>query len=122
MKRLSKYLIFAATIMMCSEQSLIAEPLEKIMFVKLSPPEQKAVIKTPDGKLQMVGIGDMAGDDNRIAEISKDRIVLEKMSQTGAETIIVTIHNGKQKILKISKAKEKKQPLVSSAAQAEKIK
>jgi hypothetical protein len=122
MKRLSKYLIFTAIIMMCSAQSLIAESLEKITFVKLSPPDQKAVIKTPDGKLQMVGIGDMVGDDNRIAEISKDRVVLEKMSQAGVETIIVTLHNGKQKIQKISKAAGKKQPLASAAAQAEKSK
>jgi len=97
---------------------LFAEPLDKITFVKVSSPEQKAVIKTPDGKLQMVGVGNIVGDGNKIIEISKDRVTLETRTGSGVETIIVTIHDGKQKVQTISKAAVKKQPLPNAAAQA----
>ncbi len=117
--KLIKYISIA--ICLLAARNALADALERTTFVKLSPSEQKAVIKTSDGKLKMVGVGDIVGDENKIREISNDRITLERKSQAGVETIIVTLHNGKQKIQTISKTAEKKQPLANSSVKAEKV-
>jgi len=83
-----------------------AAGLEKIQFLKISPQEQKAVVKTPEGKLQMVGVGDII-DEAMIVEIVEGRIVLERPGESGPETIIIRLNGKHQRIESILPRGEK---------------
>ncbi len=121
-------LSYLAALLLLSPLPVHANPLDKIHFVKISEPEGKAVIKDIDGKLRMVGVGDVIsaeekGTDStaakkkkkqktteeslRVVEIAKDRVLLERMTKDGPEKIIVRLENGKQSIEIMSKAMPK---------------
>ncbi|HJW85709.1 MAG TPA: type II secretion system protein N [Candidatus Brocadiaceae bacterium] len=91
-------------------QPLHADTLDTIKFLKVSEQEGKAVIRGSDGKLRMIGVGDTVGGDSKVVEIAKDRVVLERKTETGIEKIIVRLENGEQKIERVTKAGDK-QPL-----------
>jgi hypothetical protein len=55
----------------------LAAQLEGFRFIKLSAVDQKAVVKTPEGKLLLVGVGDDVGDA-KIARIAENAVVLER--------------------------------------------
>ena len=61
-------------------QPLYADPLDKIQFLKISEPEGKAVIKGSDGKLRMVGVGEVINSDQRSAEKQKIRAISSQLS------------------------------------------
>ena len=102
-------------------QPLHADTLDTIKFLKVSEQEGKAVIRGSDGKLRMIGVGDTVGGDSKVVEIAKDRVVLERKTETGIEKIIVRLENGEQKIERVTKAGDK-QPLYGSKIKTEKQK
>jgi hypothetical protein len=83
-----------------------ATSLDKIQFIKISPNDAKAVIKAADGKLQVIKPGDAIGESVTVKEIAPRRIVLEEMTGTGAETIIVRLENGKSSMERLRKVPE----------------
>lgn len=82
--------------------SLAAE-VENFHFLKLALPEQKAVVKTPEGKLQVIGVGDVVGRA-RVTEIAEGRVVLVEESQDGSETIIVRLDGQYQRVERLQKS------------------
>jgi hypothetical protein len=126
---MSKYkLLIMVMLFLMASQTLQAESLDKIKFVKVSEQEEKAVIKDVDGKLNMVGVGDAIGSDGKVApsekrvndkkknfaadvlrviEIAKDRVVLERQTRDGPEKIIVRLINGNQSVEKVHATKPK---------------
>jgi len=72
-----------------------AAPLDKVQFIKIAPRDQKAVIKTADGKLQVIKPSDLIGDTVTVKEIATGRIVLEEKTDKGLETVIVRMVNDK---------------------------
>ncbi len=117
-----KYIALMSLIVMLSAvHPLRAETFDKIKFVKISAQDQKAVLKDSDGKLKMIGVGDVVGGDSKVVEIAKDRVVLEKMTDAGIEIIIVRLINGEQKVERVTKAGDK-QPLYGSKIKVEKQK
>ena len=64
-------------LLLFADHSLAAD-LERFQFLKISPQEQKAVVKVPEGALQLVGIGDIIAGDAKIVEIVEGRVVLEQ--------------------------------------------
>lgn len=76
----------------------LAAGVVRIQVLKISAQDQKAVVKTPEGTLKLVGLGDFIGGDARIIEIAEGRVVLEQPGEYGLEQIIVRLENGKQKI------------------------
>jgi hypothetical protein len=90
----------------------LAAGLEKIKFLKISPENHKAVLKTPEGELQLVGVGDVVGDAT-IVEIVEGRIVLERPSEGGKEMVIVRFDEGRQRIESIQ-ARGEKPPVMTA--------
>jgi len=74
--------------------------VDEIRIMKISPQEQRAVIKTPDGKLEMIKVGDPVGNDAKVVEITKDRIVIEEST----DTVIIRLEDGKQMLERVGKA------------------
>jgi hypothetical protein len=92
----------------------LAAGLEKFQFLKVAPQEAKAVVKTPEGKLQVVGVGDVVADA-RVVEIAEGRVVLEEDCREGPETIIVRLDGKHQRIERLSRQGEKPPVLVMPA-------
>lgn len=93
----------------------LATGLEKFQFLKVAPPEQKAVVKTPAGKLQVVGVGDVVADA-RVIEITEGRVVLEEAGQDGSETVIIRLDGKHQHIERLRRQGEQPPALVVPAA------
>lgn len=108
-------LLFATTIL---QNNAFAAVLDKIQFIKISPNDAKAVIKTADGKLQVIKPGDVIGESVTVKEIATGRIVLEEKTARGVETIIMRLENGKSRIERLSKTQEST-PLLTSPGKSE---
>jgi hypothetical protein len=89
----------------------LAAELEKYRFLKVAPQEQKAVVKTPDGKLQLVGVGEaIAGA--KVVEIAEGRVVLEEQGEQGSETVIFRLDGRHQRIERLHQRGEKAPKMV----------
>jgi type II secretory pathway component PulC len=76
----------------------LAADLDGYSFKKISATDQKAVVKSPQGELTLVGVGDSIGATATIIEIVDDRVVLERPGKYAMEKLIVRVENGRQKI------------------------
>ncbi len=83
-----------------------AAGLEKIQFLKIAPQEQKAVVKMPDGKLQLVGVGQELVPNIKIIEIAEGRVVLEEAGEQGPETVIIRLDGKFQRIERLRRQGE----------------
>ena len=92
-----------------------AAPLDKIQFIKIAPKDEKAVIKTADGKLQVIKPGDVIGETVTVKEIAPGRIVLEEKTDKGPETVIVRLDGGRTRIERLSRTPERRPLLVAPA-------
>lgn len=95
----------------------LAGSLDKVQFIKIASQDAKAVIKTADGKLQVIKAGDAIGETVTVKEIAANRIMLEEKTDKGPETIIVRMDNGKTRIERLRMQPDKTaQPMVAPAA------
>lgn len=84
-------------VLLLASYSLAGE-FEKFQLLKVAALEQKAVVKSPEGKLLMVGIGEMVGEAT-ITGIADGEVRLERPGEFGVETLIVRLDaDGKQHI------------------------
>lgn len=93
----------------------LAAGLEKFQFLKVAPQEQKAVVKTPAGKLQVVGVGEFVAGA-KVVEIAEGRVVLEEAGEQGPETVIIRLDGQHQRIERLRRQGEQPPALVVPAA------
>lgn len=121
MKKILVLSVIALMIVMTSYVS--AESIDNIRVLKISPQDGKAVVKTADRELKMIKVGDVLGTDSefKVMEIADGRILFEKGTDKGTETLIVRLENGKQKVERIRKVMDKQQliskPLIETVSQ-----
>lgn len=120
------YLLTAVCLSFMMSISVFAATIEDIQILKISPVDERAVIKTPDGKMGIIKTGDLlhvtgselrvvgekkqksaAGYELRVVEITKGRIVFEEKTDKGIETVIIRLEGGKQRVERIRKTGEK---------------
>jgi len=89
---------------------IYAESIESIKLLKISPQDACAIIKNIDGKMQIIKMGDLIGN-GKIVEITKGRVVIEEKTDSGPETVIIRLEDGKQRVERIKKGVDK-QPLL----------
>ncbi len=80
-----------------------AADLDGYTFKKISADDQKAVVKTPQSELALVGVGDKIGESAVITQIINDYVELKQITPQGPETLMVFVVDGKQQINRISK-------------------
>ena len=114
MKRMSIVSIMSAVLL--SAATVFAAPLDKIQFIKVSPQESKAVIRTADGKMQVVKAGDTVVENITVKEIIPGRIILEEKTSNGLETLIVRVDSGKNRIERLRRQSDKGPMLVAPAS------
>ena len=93
-----------------------AASLDKIQFIKISPQDSKAVIRTADGKMQVVKPGDTVVENITIKEIIPGRIILEEKTSKGVETLIVRMDGGKTRIERLRRQPDSGPMLVAPAS------
>jgi hypothetical protein len=102
-----------------AEESTDKVSVEKIQVLKISPQDESAVVKVPGGKFQMIKVGDPLGDKGgKVVEIVEGRVVIEEGSGRNAETIIIRIGKGEQRIERLRKDPGEK-PLLFAPKQDE---
>jgi hypothetical protein len=70
---------------------------ESIQVVRIMERDERAVITTPGGNMQLIKVGDLIGQSDlrvpgsglRVIEIAEGRIVFEENTDKGLETVIV---------------------------------
>ena len=72
-----------------------AASLDNFQFLKIAPQDKRAVVKGPDGKLQIIKPGDVLAGNATVKEIAAGRVVLEEKTDKGLVTVIVRVENGK---------------------------
>ncbi len=102
---------------------VFASSIDSIQLLKISPQDGRAIIKMPDGKMQIIKVGDEMQSDQRstnsgrqkgiqkVIEITKGRVVFEENTEKGIETVIIRLENGKQRTERIKKTLDK-QPVI----------
>ena len=93
------------------QTAIFAGGIDEIQLLKISAQDERAVVKTPDGKTRLVKPGDSLGAAAKIVEISTDRLVIEENNGQEAETVIIRLVDGKQKVERMKKVGEK-QPMM----------
>lgn len=106
-----KHIITLLSLILIIPVTTLATDLDGYSFKKISAYDQKAVVKTPQGELALIGVGDKVGTFATIIEITDDRVVLERPGEYAPEKLIVRVENGQQKIDVM-----KREPLRSSVA------
>jgi hypothetical protein len=109
-------LILAVSVGEVKAQGITAE---SIQVMRIMVQDERAVIKTPDGNMRVIKVGDVIGKGDlrvpgsglRVLEIIEGRIVFEERTDKGVETVIVRIEDGKQRVERIRKFGDKQAPL-----------
>lgn len=83
-----------------------AASLNEIQLLRILTQEERAVIKTPDGKTQTIKVGDPIGESARVIEITEGRVVIEEKTKTGMETVIIRLDEKGQRVERMRKTIE----------------
>lgn len=112
MKFFKVNILIMLLLLMLSAQNLMALSAQTIKVVKISPKDERAVIKIEKNALQVIKAGDSIGNNLKVIEITEGRIVLEEINDTGRETIIIRVEDGKHRVEKIKMVDEKRPTLL----------
>jgi len=116
----TKPIVLAISLMLIPVIAAGNEPLKSISIdtiqvLKIAAHDERAVIKTPDGKMQIIKVGDPIGDHGKVIEIAVDRFVLEEQKGKETEKVIIRLIDGKQKVERLKKTGEQSAPLLAPA-------
>jgi len=90
-----------AIVLMCVSEGL-ADNAHGIQVLKISPQDERVVVKTADGKTQVIKPGDALASGT-VIEIAEGRVVLEERQGNDKETVIIRLKDGKQTVERIRK-------------------
>jgi len=99
-----------------------ADSVKGIQILKIAPQDERAVIKTPDGKTRIIRPGDALGTSGKVTEIAADRVVIEEKKGNETEQVIIRLIDGKQKVERMRKTAGKAPELLAPAVMMDKRK
>lgn len=105
------------TLILFSLSLVFAGGDDAIQVLKISPQDQRAVVKTIDGVIRVVKVGDAVGDNGTIIEIAEGRLVLEEVVGNDITKVIVRLKNGGQRVERMKRTADKQSPLYAPDAQ-----
>ena len=77
---------------------VLATDLDGWRLMELSPRDQLAVFRSPDGELKLLKPGDRLGEKMVLTGFDGERVVLEKPGEWGRVTLFVSLVAGRQSI------------------------
>lgn len=116
---LNRFTVLAVIIFFFAITKLSAAPIDSLQVLKIAGQDERAIIKTHDGKMQIIRPGDVVDADTglRVVEIAEGRVVFEEKKDDQKETVIVRLVDGKQRVERIKKAPEKQPALYAPQLQ-----
>ena len=81
----------------------LANEFNGIKFLKISAAEQAAVIKNPDGKLQLLKTGDMVDAETRIVAFEDNHVILEGPGEWGPIKYHVEVTAGQMYVTQMAR-------------------
>jgi hypothetical protein len=96
--------------------------IDTIQVLKIAAQDERAVIRTPDGKTQIIKPGDSLGTNGKVTEIAADRVVVEEKKENETEKVIIRLGNGIQKVERMKKNGEQAPAMYAPVKKDEKIK
>lgn len=88
----------------------LAGGVDDVHVLKITAQDQRAVIKMPGGKVQVIKEGDVlrvTGGELQVVEIADGRVIFEEQTERGTERVIIRLGEGKQKVERMKKQGEK---------------
>jgi len=98
------YLLSSAAMAKEPSQTITADTIQ---VIRISAQDERAIIKAPDGKMQIIKVGDPIGKTGKVIEIAAGRVVIEEKKGKETEKIIIRLDDGKQKVERMKKTGEK---------------
>ncbi|MBW2059396.1 MAG: hypothetical protein JRJ26_18055 [Deltaproteobacteria bacterium] len=122
----NRFFLAVSVILLClavlsSEPLLALCSIEDLHVVKISPPDRTAIVRTAEGDLEMIRVGDSIEGIGKVVDIAMGRVVIQAETPRGVETIIIRIEDGKQSMARIGKAPDQR-PLFSTPQSMEEMK
>jgi hypothetical protein len=96
--------------------------VDTIQVLKIAAQDERAVIRTPDGKTRIIKPGDSLGANGKVTEIAVDRVVVEEKKGNETEKVIIRLVNGNQKVERIKKNGERAPTMYAPVKKDEKEK
>ena len=75
-----------------------ADFYDTIHLLKISPQDERAIVKMEDGSMKIIKPGDAIGKSGKVIEITTNRVVIEEMADGNRETVIIRVENGRQTV------------------------
>jgi len=86
------FVVIGAVFLLCSHAS--AGGTEDIRVLKISPEDGRAVVRTADGKMKVIKVGESIGKQTVVIEIAQERVVLKEQKDNEPETVIIRLETG----------------------------
>ena len=91
------FVVIIGCLLLVSHAALASE-FSGTKFLKISSADQAAVVKTLDGKLQLLKVGDMVDGETRILAFEDNHAILEGPGEWGPTKYIVDVSAGQMHI------------------------
>jgi Tfp pilus assembly protein PilP len=85
--------------------------IDDLRVVKISAGDGRAVIEIGEGGLQLIKAGDRIGRKAKVLEITTGRVVIEELTEQGAESVIIRLEDGNQRVERVRRAGKGTPPL-----------
>ena len=82
---------------------LPASEFSGIKFMKISVADQAAVVKSPDGKLQLLKTGDMVDAETRIVAFEDNHVILEGPGEWGPIKYYIDVTAGQMHVTQMAR-------------------
>lgn len=88
-----------------------ADIIDSIHLLKISPQDERAVVKMEDGVMKIIKPGDPIGKSGKVIEIASGRVVIEEQTERGKETVIIRLEESRQRIERLKKVPDSRPEL-----------
>ena len=89
--------------MLITSTFVLAASIDNIHLLKISPQDERAVVKMEDRAMKIIKPGDAIGKNGKVVEITSGRVVIEEQTDGGRETIIIRFEQGRQTVERLKK-------------------
>ena len=90
--------ILCIILILISSPLVFAGPIDTIQLLKISPRDERAIVKMEDGSMKIIKPGDSIGKSGKIIEITTGRVIIEEQTERGMETVIIRLIEGRQTV------------------------
>jgi hypothetical protein len=114
-KHIIKTVLVNLVLAIICDTAAFADSVKGIQILKISAQDERAVIKTHDGKTLIIKPGDPLGTNGKVTEVAADRVVIEEKNGNETEKVIIRLIDGKQKVERLKKTGEQAPAMLSPA-------